>query len=306
MAIPSSTKSDKPMSNVPASVADVSAAKTQTKFRWKKVIELGYIESEAGNAANVENEEPVCFHCGKIANESESSKLSKCARCQVARIARGNAKRAGMLSLWKDCERIGIVEAFEMRSLSSSLVLVSNWKGGDGKVGHKFSCAAYKRVGDDMMIVFGDDKDSARQDILSRIRFYAYPYAVHKSQSTGRGLLFVQSDSSLAVLSLPTPILSNGRRMTKQRSVLLHWLTMQEFGSEVCMDDFELASVRNELKEAVETYDKKVEVPVLMRFRCGHVAVGIAPLVPDFKLCTVLGNEYGQGDGALQLNIDDM
>lgn len=157
-----------------------------------------------------------------------------------------------------------------------------------------------------MMIVFGDDKDSARQDILSRIRFYAYPYAVHKSQSTGRGLLFVQSDSSLAVLSLPTPILSNGRRMTKQRSVLLHWLTMQEFGSEVCMDDFELASVRNELKEAVETYDKKVEVPVLMRFRCGHVAVGIAPLVPDFKLCTVLGNEYGQGDGALQLNIDDM
>ena len=84
MAIPSSTKSDKPISNVPASVADVSAAKAQTKFRWKKVIELGYIESEAGNAANVENEEPVCFHCGKIANESESSKLSKCARCQVA------------------------------------------------------------------------------------------------------------------------------------------------------------------------------------------------------------------------------
>lgn len=275
MAIPSSTKSDKPMSNVPASVADVSAAKTQTKFRWKKVIELGYIESEAGNAANVENEEPVCFHCGKIANESESSKLSKCARCQVASYCS------------RECQ-------------------VSNWKGGDGKVGHKFSCAAYKRVGDDMMIVFGDDKDSARQDILSRIRFYAYPYAVHKSQSTGRGLLFVQSDSSLAVLSLPTPILSNGRRMTKQRSVLLHWLTMQEFGSEVCMDDFELASVRNELKEAVETYDKKVEVPVLMRFRCGHVAVGIAPLVPDFKLCTVLGNEYGQGDGALQLNIDDV
>ena len=168
---------------------------------------------------------------------------------------------------------------------------------------------AFKRVGEDMMIIFGEDKDSARQDILSRIRFYAYPYAVHKSSTTGRGFLFVQSDSSLAVMSMPSPILSNGRRYPKQRSVFLHWLTMKEFSSEVCMDDFEMAGCSNNLKAAVEAYDKKTEVPVLMRFRCGHVAVGIAPLVPDFKLCSVLGKEYygsGQGDGALQLNIDDM
>ena len=58
---------------------------------------------------------------------------------------------------------------------------------------------AYKRVGDDMTIIFGDDKDSARQDILSRIHFYAYPYAVHASRTSGWGFLFVQSDSSLAV-----------------------------------------------------------------------------------------------------------
>lgn len=160
-----------------------------------------------------------------------------------------------------------------------------------------------------MMIIFGDDKDTARQDILSRIRFYAYPYAVHKASKTGRGFLFVQSVTSLAVLSLPTPILSNGRRCPTQRSILLHWLTMKEYDSELCMDDFELAAVRKELKAAVETYDEKVEVPVLMRFRCGHVAVGIAPLVPDYKLCGVLGKDfYGsrQGEGALQLNIDDM
>ena len=168
---------------------------------------------------------------------------------------------------------------------------------------------AYKRVGEDMMFIFGDDKDAARQDILSRIRFYAYPYAVYKASTTGPGFLFVQSDSSLAVLSLPTPILSNGRRYPKQRSVLLHWLMMQEYDSEVCMDDFELAGARKELKSLVETYDEKVEVPVLMRFRCGHVAVGTAPLVPDYNLCTMLGKEYygsGEGSGALQLNIDDM
>lgn len=160
-----------------------------------------------------------------------------------------------------------------------------------------------------MMIIFGDDKDEARQDILSRIRFYAFPYAVHKASIVGRGFLFVQSDSSLAVLSLPAPILSNGRKYPKQRAVLLHWLAMKEYDSEVCMDDFELAAVRTELKSAVDTYDEKVEVPVLMRFRDGHVAVGIAPLVPDFKLCTMLGKEYygsGEESGAVQLNIDDM
>ena len=91
---------------------------------------------------------------------------------------------------------------------------------------------AYKRVGDDMTIIFGDDKDSARQDILSRIRFYAYPYAVHASRTSGRGFLFVQSDSSLAVMSLPVPVLSNGRKYSKCRSVVLHWLTIKEYVSE--------------------------------------------------------------------------
>ena len=161
-----------------------------------------------------------------------------------------------------------------------------------------------------MMIIFSDDKDTAKQDILSRLRFYAYPYGIHNSQTADeRGFLFVQSDSSLAVLSLPGPILSNGRVYTKQRSVILHWLTLKEFNSEVCMEDFELAQVSKELKEIVESHDEKVEIPVLMRFRCGHVAVGLAPLVPDFKLCQVLGREYygdGQGSGGLQLNLDDM
>ena len=175
---------------------------------------------------------------------------------------------------------------------------------------HQCNKSAYKRVGEDMMIIFSDDKDTAKQDILSRLRFYAYPYAIHNSQTADeRGFLFVQSDSSLAVLSLPGPILSNGRLYTKQRSVILHWLTLKEFNSEVCMEDFELAQVSKELKVIVQNHDEKVEMPVLMRFRCGHVAVGLAPLVPDFKLCQVLGREYygeGQGSGGLQLNLDDM
>ena len=157
-----------------------------------------------------------------------------------------------------------------------------------------------------MMIIF-NDKDEARQDIISRIRFYALPYAIHKQANSGRGFLFLQSDSSLAVLSLPSPVMSNGRKYSKQRSVILHWLTMKGFDTEVCMDDFKLAAIRKELNSAVERYDEKVEVPILMRLRCGHVAVGVAPLVPDFKLCTMLGKEYyAESSGAVQLNIDDM
>ena len=160
-----------------------------------------------------------------------------------------------------------------------------------------------------MMIIFGDDKDAARQEILTRIRFYAYPYAVHKASVRGRGFLFVQSESPRAALSLPEPVLSNGRACPAPRSVLLHWLSLAEYDAELCRDDFELAAVRAELREAVETHDEGREVPVLLRCRCGHVAVGVVPLVPDRALCATLGKEYygsGAGDGAVQLNIDDM
>jgi len=251
-------------------------------FRWLKTAELGYAEDANTKNSNQQMDEQqdeegrVCFHCGK--EEANEVTFPKCSKCGVASYCS------------RDCQ-------------------VSNWKSGGDKMGHKFTCTAYKRVGEDMMIMFSDDKDAARQDVLSKIRFYAFPYAVYKASKAGRGFLFVQSDSSLAVMSLPIPILSNGRSCPQQRSVFLHWLTMEEYDKEVCRDDFEMAAMRNELKSAVETYEEKVEVPVLTRFRCGQIAVGIAPLVPDYKLCQILGKEYyghGQDSGAVQLNIDDV
>jgi len=76
----------------------------------------------------------------------------------------------------------------------------------------------------------------------------------------------------------------------------------------VCRDDFEMTSVRSALTKAVEEYDDKQDMVVLIRSRCGHVAVGIAPLVPDYRVCKSLGKEYfGEGmEGALQLNLDDV
>ena len=77
----STNPTEQPLPTVPDSVADVNAA-TAT-FRWSKTVELGYEEGAGDATSAVENEEPVCFHCGKVAEEAESKKLSKCAKCGV-------------------------------------------------------------------------------------------------------------------------------------------------------------------------------------------------------------------------------
>ena len=168
---------------------------------------------------------------------------------------------------------------------------------------------AYKRVGPDMIICFPADKETARQDIFQRIRFYACPYYVYRSSvAKKKGFLFIQSDSTLSEMSLPIPKLSNGLPITKPRSILLHFLTIEEYSTELCRDDFEMTSVKSELSGAVAECNEEIEIAIMMRFRCGHVAVGIAPLVPDYHLCKTLGPQYyaEAGSGAVQLNLDDM
>ena len=108
-------------------------------------------------------------------------------------------------------------------------------------------------------------------------------------------------------MSLPIPILANGHKMTKVRSILMHFLTIEEYDKELCRDDFELATVRSNLNLAIEEYDDKKQIVLMMRFRCGHIGVGVTTLVPDYLLCETLGKEYyaNAGSGAIQLNIDD-
>mmetsp|Transcript_34287 Transcript_34287/g.41020 ORF Transcript_34287/g.41020 Transcript_34287/m.41020 type:complete len:328 (-) Transcript_34287:73-1056(-) len=313
-----------------------------TQFQWKQCMELGYAD---GPDSNDDMADPVCFYCGKETSQPSSpssspsttttttttaTALSRCAKCHVVTYCS------------RDCQ-------------------VANWKkgsdDGDG-LAHKFTCSAYKRVGTDMILTYPDDKESARQDFFHRIRFYASPYFIHKSriaaaehypsppppsqeqqqspqqqqqtqkEKNERGFLFVQSDSTLAEMSLPKPILANGIPMTKPRAVLLHYLTVQEYIDELCRDDFELVAVSGELQNAISECEvtddarKRKEYVVLMRFRCGHVAVGIVPLVPDYGLCVMLGEQYygsgageegkddavggGHGAGAVQLYLDDI
>lgn len=62
--------------------------------------------------------------------------------------------------------------------------------------------------------------------------------------------------------------------------------------------------IRSPLEAAVENYNPKKEVVVLVRARCGYMAVVVMPLVPDFSVCRQLGVDY-LGKDALQLNLDD-
>lgn len=250
--------------------SDTSAPQPTPKaIRWSECIELGYVTDER-TPVNAHECSSFCFKCGK------SGATAKCAKCSTVSYCS------------RDCQ-------------------LADWKKGSGG-GHKYCCAAYNRVGPTMTLTGAEDQCTAREAVLTRIRFYACSYAVHKAHNLGKGFLFLQSPSTLAALSLPIPKLPNGKMMDDIRSVLLHYLTMGEFDQEVCRDDFEMTSLRTTLTKAVEEYDENEEMVVLMRFRCGHVAVGVAPLVPDYRVCKSLGKEYfGEGmEGALQLNLDDV
>ena len=71
--------------NIPESVSDVNASTSPSKFRWIKVVELGYVEDDGvgSNGDDLESNGPICFHCGASA-ASDDTKLSRCSKCQVA------------------------------------------------------------------------------------------------------------------------------------------------------------------------------------------------------------------------------
>ena len=160
-------------------------------------------------------------------------------------------------------------------------------------------------------------QSTIRDELFGRVRFYVCPYAVFKYRQLGRGFLFLQSDRTLLDLSYATPkdgitgrSLVDGDPWSKSqnRSVLLHYLTLGEFDSELCREDFELYHVRPKLQNAIDTYDPEKHLVLLCRFRDGHMAVGIAVLVPDYGICQKLGDDYysSNDSGALQLNLDDL
>jgi hypothetical protein len=262
-------KTENPLENAPTSV------------EWIQTLDLGYDEPPAPPVA--------CFGCGKTVAK-DGIKLNKCSKCNVASYCS------------RDCQ-------------------ISDWKGGK----HKMACFSYARqlklkqqppqqpedaeTNHDTETLEKERKEAQeaiRTDVFTRIRFYACPYAVFRTATLGSGFLFVQSDSTLHDLSPLIP--KNAYGQAQMRSILLHFLTLGEFDAELCRDDFELAAVRTKLQEAIDTYDDEKQVVLLCRFRCGHVALGKAVLVPDYGICKSLGQDYYSENaiGAVQLNLDDL
>lgn len=227
---------------------------------------------ELGYDENTDVPEPICFACGKRKEDlKEGQKFSNCSKCQTA------------VYCSRECQ-------------------LQDWKHGR----HKLACPTYSRamkLGDDT----ADLKEQIRNEVFSRVRFYACPYAIFKTLELGNGFLFIQSDTTLKDLSIAIPKDAHGRQM-ETRSILMHFLTIGEYDAEVCRDDFEMAVVRGKLQELVKEYDEQKEVVILLRLRCGHVALGKAVLVPDYRICKKLGQDYFANNtaGAVQLTLDDL
>jgi len=164
----------------------------------------------------------------------------------------------------------------------------------------------HKRAGNANKLPSLSAEIAARDEIFTRIRFYACPYAVYKTQTLGKGFLFLQSEETLAIMSLGMPKDWNGHRI-EGRSIHVHFLTVGEYEQEVCREDFEMTSFRDDIIKAVNEYNEKAEVVVLMKFRCGHMALGTSKLVPEFALCKQLGKEYygSVTAGSVTLNLDE-
>jgi MYND finger len=259
-------------------------------IEWVQTLELGYDEPEPFQT--------VCFSCRKLPSDEPSHTASSSS--EDVDMHENEAPTMTTKKPLLKCAKCHVA------SYCSRECQIKDWKGG-----HKRACTSYGRL-----VTFSTDDEDAnatvratiRSELFHRIRFYACPYAVHKTRTLGRGFLFVQSDTTLRDLSLAIPKDVTGRDLPHGRAILMHFLTMGEYDAEVCRDDFELAMVRSKLQELVTAYDEFKEVVFLWKLRCGHVALGKAVLVPDYPICKQLGEAYYSDNlaGAVQLNLDDL
>lgn len=134
------------------------------------------------------------------------------------------------------------------------------------------------------------DKQDIASKLLCKVRLHLGPFTIAHYDKQGRGFAFVQSTATAHDLFIARPINSKGRPL--ERSVLIHFLTWGEFVSVVLEDDFEYTVAREPLEEALAAYDPEEEYVVLLKLRCGFLAVMRMPLVPSAGACRKLASDY--------------
>ncbi|KAL1521494.1 hypothetical protein AB1Y20_021156 [Prymnesium parvum] len=175
-------------------------------------------------------------------------------------------------------------------------------------------------------------------ELLASVRLRVCPFALSQHAARGRGLLLLQSDCSLAQFALPAPRDCWGR--VAQRSLVAQYLVLDELDEmyaaqpragggggrdprwtltpyawhdfsnptgpikcDPCRD--QLLQARPAIRDAVESHDVESEVVVVARLRCGFVAAVVTALVPEYRVCARLAEEYA-GLEMVQLDLDDL
>jgi hypothetical protein len=273
-------------------------------IHWTKVIELCYslpdstttttttvTSSSSSNSNN--SKRPICFSCEK---QEDNLSFMYCGQCRVAKYCGRECQTLD----WKLRHKRAC--ASYQRMIYTKLPYESSYN----EIHSELPVTHYKKI---WSLRSDDFKCEVRNDFFGKIRFYVCPYAVVRYNELGRGFIFLQTNHTLEIASLLIPIDCDGYRIPT-RSCSVHYLTSGEYDQEVCRDDFEMTTVRSELQDAIAQYDPTKQIVVLMRFRCGHLALGTTTLVPDYQLCQHLGRDYydqstGAPIGSLQLNLDE-
>lgn len=171
----------------------------------------------------------------------------------------------------------------------------------DWKHGHKHECAQWKALAEAAETMV--DKKGIASLLVCKVRLHLGPFTLAHYDKQGRGFAFLQATSTAQELFIPRPIDAQGR--ARDRSVLIHFLTWGEFVSVVLEDDFEYTVARDALEEALKVYDPETEYLVLLKLRCGFLAVLRVPLVPNAGACRRLAEDYQWAEKtSVQLELD--
>ena len=137
--------------------------------------------------------ERLCFRCGA------GGAAATCAKCGVA------------VYCSRECQKV-------------------DWGKGGAFGGHKSLCERYKWLGREQRVP-PEEHRTMVAELITRTKLYLCPFMVHHAESAapGSGFGFVQSECTLAELALPAPRDAWGRPLAQPRSLVLMWMSLEEF-----------------------------------------------------------------------------
>jgi hypothetical protein len=149
-------------------------------------------ETPSAEAPPAETER-LCFRCGA------GGAAATCAKCGVA------------VYCSRECQKV-------------------DWGKGGAFGGHKSLCERYKWLGREQRVP-PEEHRTMVAELITRTKLYLCPFLVHHAEqgAPSSGFGFVQSECTLAELALPAPRDAWGRPLERPRSLVLMWMSLEEF-----------------------------------------------------------------------------